>query len=244
MTTIDDYMENLDNDPKKNEPITLPRLKKGNILVSQDDFLKIFKVAFKKICKKEFISDENSTALLETLVNYFYKNDNFLNSEILIKDLNSPSHNKGLLLIGNFGLGKSMFLKTIEFIFNEFHFNKQFNYKMFSATKVIQEFEKLENQSERNYFYEKHSKGIKCYDDIKSERDASNYGKVNVFKDILIARFENDMKTILTCNFDENFPGDYGKALDEFGTKYDGRVYDRIFEMFNIIVVNGTSKRN
>ena len=245
MTTIDDYLENMDEDPKKNKPTNfLPHLKINNLLVSQQDFYKLFKAVFKKICKKEFISDENSDELLNTLVNYFYRNNEFFKSKCLAKDQNSPNFDKGLLIIGNSGLGKSKFLKTFEFIFNECHFNKHLNFKMLKAIDVVSEFEKIETPYEKNYFIEKHSKGIKCYDDVKCEREASNFGKVNLFKDILLARYETEMKTIITCNFDNNFPEDYGKALEEFGTKYDGRVYDRIFEMFNIIVVKGTSKRN
>ena len=74
-------------------------------------------------------------------------------------------------------------------------------------------------------------------DDLKAEGEAFKYGRKNLFNDILYLRYENRARTIVTCNYQENYPNDIGKAIEEFGTKYDGRIYDRLFEMFNIIEV-------
>ena len=74
-------------------------------------------------------------------------------------------------------------------------------------------------------------------DDVKAEGDAFKYSKKNLLDDILYYRYENEARTIITCNYDKNHPNDLEKAIDEFGTKYDGRIYDRLFEMFNIIEV-------
>jgi len=95
--------------------------------------------------------------------------------------------------------------------------------------------------------------GDRYFDDIKTERHASNYGKVNLFKDILENRYNNRVqivkgvtkinKTFGTCNYKEGYEGNTEVALEEFGEMYGGRIYDRLFEMFNIIEFKGKSFR-
>ena len=64
-----------------------------------------------------------------------------------------------------------------------------------------------------------------------------------MFKELLEVRYENNAKTFITCNFDPNNLKDIQKALDQFLLRYGGRVYDRLFEMFNIIEFKGNSLR-
>ncbi|OIQ22174.1 MAG: hypothetical protein BM557_02020 [Flavobacterium sp. MedPE-SWcel] len=93
-------------------------------------------------------------------------------------------------------------------------------------------------------------KGSRYFDDLKTERIASNYGKVNIFKELLEERYnrvdpktKKRLKTFVTCNFKEGFEDNLEKAVDEFGEKYGSRVWDRMFEMFNIIEFKGKSFR-
>ena len=246
---MDNFKEVLENFKKSdNESVNTDYrlfLKENKILLSQDNIKELFLTFFKKMFKKEFEINDDSNQYLQLLLNYFCRNEDFYNSPILIKNLNSPSLCKGLLIIGNYGVGKSKILKTFEVLFTKYcEFNKNFYFRIYNVMNAVNTFETLENAMQRSDFYKKHSKGFKCYDDVKSERDASIYGKIPIIKDILFSRYENDTRTIFTCNFDENYPDDYLKAIEEFGSKYDGRIYDRIFEMFNIIVVGGKSFRN
>jgi len=87
------------------------------------------------------------------------------------------------------------------------------------------------------------NQGVIYYDDVKTERIASNYGMTNLFKDIIEKREVRKLKTYITCNFKEDQPGNIPAALLEFGEKYGSRVFDRLFSMFNIIEFKGKSFR-
>jgi len=244
MTTIDNYMENMDDDPNQKNNFNLQLCLKSNIVVNRKDFMELFKTTFKEIWKKELILDDESEKFLHTIMCYFYRRECFFRSPYLRKDFNEPSFEKGLLIIGNPGLGKSAFLKTFEVIFRiKCHTNMNFYFLFSDVNDVICEFESLQTY-QKEEFYQTQSKGFRCYDDIKSERQASNFGISNLMQDILHSRYNSRQKTILITNFNDKYPNDCEKALDELGEKYGSRIYDRIFEMFNIIVVKGTSKRN
>ena len=101
----------------------------------------------------------------------------------------------------------------------------------------------METPFEREEFYEKYNKGSRIFDDVKAERNASNFGKVNLFEEIFLSRDANRAKTIITCNFHNQFPNNFERALDEFGEKYGPRVYDRLFSNYNFIFLDGKSFR-
>jgi len=230
-------MENRRNEIK---PVLL-----NNTQLTIDKFRELFKIEFRNYHNREFEITDNSISLLDTLINYFYKNDDFYNSNCLIKNLNKPSLEKGLLIIGNSGIGKSGLLEIFFNIFTKHcHFDPKFRFRLKSAIKIVSEYESKEKFINNDDFFNKYSKGFLMIDDIKSESEASNYGKKNLLKDILFLRNENKARTILTCNFSEEFPNDIEAAITEFGLKYDHRIYDRIFEMCNIIEGKGKSFRN
>src|SRR5690606_3748536 len=96
---------------------------------------------------------------------------------------------------------------------------------------------------EKKDFFENIKRGAWVFDDMLNEREANNFGKTELFKDILEIRCHNKRITHATCNYDRFQPGDLEKGLLQFHDKYGGRVYDRLFEMFNIIEFKGKSMR-
>jgi DNA replication protein DnaC len=71
-------------------------------------------------------------------------------------------------------------------------------------------FEKISNEDgecTRKEFESIMFNGVRYFDDLKTERIASNYGKVNIFKDILEERYNRNAKTHITCNFKDGFNG-------------------------------------
>ena len=72
-----------------------------------------------------------------------------------------------------------------------------------------------------------------------TESTASNYGKLEIFKDLFEMRYTNRAKTLISLNY----AGTLDETLDEISKKYGERVYDRLFEMFNIIELHGESLR-
>ena len=206
--------------------------------LTEEKFRKLFEIVFKNLINKDFIFNENSKEYLDTLINYFYKNEKFYESNILIKNLNTPSLEKGLLIIGNPGIGKTIILKTFFTIFDEYCiYNSKYRFRIKNSKETVLQYESKEDFISNEDFFKSFITGFLMIDDLKAEGEAFKYGRKNLFNDILYLRYENRARTIVTCNYQENYPNDIGKAIEEFGTKYDGRIYDRLFEMFNIIEV-------
>ncbi len=201
-----------------------------------------FKFYFEKVTGNKFEKSPQTIQNLEPILYYFSKDKRFFNC-VNISTLSQPSFDKGLLIIGDYGNGKTSVMKTFEFIFQGV---QDISFKGYTANEVVTMFEKItddENEHTRTQFENAMYKGIRYFDDLKTERIASNYGKVNIFKDILEERYNRNSKTHITCNFKEGFNGNIKVGIDEFGEKYGGRVYDRVFEMFNIVEFKGKSFR-
>jgi DNA replication protein DnaC len=199
----------------------------------------VFKTVFASVNGKEFVKDEFTTNNILPLVFYFSKDERFFDCENLSK-LSTPSFDKGILIVGTFGNGKTAAMRVFEKIFVNI---KDKTFKGYTANEVVGMFEKCNSDILKAEFDRKMNFGSRYFDDMKTERIASNYGKVNIFKDILETRYNNNLKTYITCNYKEGFEGNVEVALEEFGEKYGGRVYDRLFEMFNVIEFKGKSFR-
>lgn len=199
----------------------------------------VFKTTFAYVNGKEFVKDEFTKNNILPLVYYFSRDSKFFECENLSK-LSTPSFDKGILIVGTFGNGKTAAMRVFERIFRSV---KGMSFKGYTANEVVTMFEKCNDELTKAEFNKKVNLGQRYFDDIKTERIASNYGKVNIFKDIFETRYNNNLKTFITCNYKEGFEGNVEVALEEFGEKYGGRVYDRLFEMFNVIEFNGKSFR-
>lgn len=200
----------------------------------------LFKANFQKINERPFIKIEGITIKnLEPLIYYFSKDERFFQCENLSR-ISEPSFEKGILIIGPYGNGKTSTMKVFEHILKGI---PDVGFKSFSANEAVAMFEKCATDVDRDDFEKLMWRGIRNFDDLKTERIASNYGKVNIFKEILEERYRLKSKTFLICNFKEGFEGDLQAAIDEIGEKYGGRVWDRIYEMFNIIEFKGKSFR-
>ncbi|URM37180.1 hypothetical protein [Flavobacterium anhuiense] len=198
-----------------------------------------FKATFPLVTGKRFLKTELTLKNIEPLIYYFSKDERFFQCEHLTR-ITEPSFDKGILIVGPFGNGKTSTMKVFEKIFKGI---PGVGFKSFTANEVVVKFEKCSSEVDRTEFESLMYKGIRNFDDVKTERIASNYGKVNLFKDILEERYNAKAKTHITCNYKEGFQGDVEMALAEFGEKYGARVDDRMFEMFNVIVFKGKSFR-
>lgn len=204
----------------------------------------LFLEKYKEVNGKEFIQTPEAMSNVKTLFYYFLKEDEFFKCENL-SYITKPDFSKGLLIVGGYGNGKTSVMKTFEAIFKGI---KNYHFTSHNANDVVKMFEKIKSDEfgidlTRKDFDRKMNLGSVYFDDVKTEREASNFGKVNLFKEILEIRSAKTYKTYITCNFKEGFPNNLEKALDEFSTKYGERVYDRIYDMFNIIEFKGKSFR-
>ena len=251
------YEENLqkhiESIPKKEKP-ELPELRP----ISVESFYQVFKDAFKFFNGKEF--DENANdgegqKLAKTLCFFLLQRKRFFDSPLLNRK-SIPSLDKGLMIIGSYGTGKTSIVQTFHKLLQHAHnnpigildvdgtnqflgrYNLGFGY--YTANEVVKNYESISNPEEKEIFWRQMSRGTKYFDDVMTENMASNYGKIEVFKDIFEMRYVANAKTIISLNYS----GDTVEStLEEMITKYGPRVYDRIFEMFNIIELRGESLR-
>jgi len=204
----------------------------------------LFLKTFKEIHSKDFIYNDEIIENIKPLMFYFLKDDRFFSCQNL-SSLSEPSFEKGLLIIGNYGNGKTAAMAVFEKIFKGV---KSTSFKGFSSNEVVNMFEKInpnlkEQILTRAEFDKMMHTGKRYFDDVKTERDASNFGKMNLMKDILEVREKNNLLTHITCNFKDGFENNIQAGLDEFEDRYGSRLYDRLFKMFNIIEFKGKSFR-
>lgn len=251
----EEYMQNIrSGTTKKVETIKGLELNKSNLYHG-------FKQAFRTLTGNDFDETPDSLANLEAVVKYFAKDPSFPDCKRLITRIDGfsepliPSFKKGILIIGNYGNCKSTVLQCFDLMINhnykiasEKHWDnvydwQQARFKVANCHDLVSEFESLTTPEAKNNFYNKYASFRYSLDDLKKEKIASNYGLTNVIQTLLEKRYDGKLKTHGTCNYPENEPNDLNKALFEFSTKYGGHIYDRIFQMFNIIEFKGKSYR-
>lgn len=200
--------------------------------------LKYFEALGKSYNRKFFI-DKNDLSIFENLFNYFLKDKEYCAS----KNINP---NKGLLLVGGNGVGKSTILK----IFAEFFSNgRSIIYSMCNLSEKVSKdgIAALDNINYRRDF---------ILDDVGSEMQSVYYGARNeVFSSILMnferinfPAYKPDEDNFVTqlpsteINSTRINPKKQAHilastnfTLQEFEDRYGERVYSRMAEFFNII---------
>ena len=214
--------------------------------------------------------DENSNdgegrIFAKTMLMYFISDRRFLKSPLISK-ITNPSMDKGILIVGKWGNGKTSVLKAIHQMFSQPYGSKilckntegeiyplsfwKINFGFFTANKVVDDYEWRGN-TEKAEFWKLHTSGKKIYDDVLTERQVSNYGKFEIFKDVLEKRNAEKLKSIVTLNYttDKTIKDKYKEkspieiSFIEIGLRYGNRVYDRLHSDFTVIELNGKSLR-
>lgn len=259
------YIEHLNSLPKKEIEI-LPDLQPIDPESLYDLFLEVFPI----VNGKQFDESHNnygSRKLARTLLAYFTESKAFYKSP-LINPMSEPSLKKGLAVFGDFGVGKSAIVETFYTILKTAENNRvmikdkfgteqilgryKLSFGFYTSNAVVHEYESInraDKESDKEYklhlFTKKHHYGFRYYDDIMSERTASNYGKLELFKELFEERYSNRSKTMISLNYHADKDGiiNLETTLEMYATKYGERLYDRFFEMFNIIELKGDSLR-
>lgn len=132
------------------------------------------------------------------------------------------SPQRGLLLFGSVGNGKTTMLKAINWLFR--------GGAVVLSAKAIYEYYK-ENERLQNNFGSK----ILLIDDLGTEPERCLiYGEDHhPLSDMLMRRYENNATTIIATNL----------SGDDIRLRYGDRVYDRILEMFFSILYTSPSYR-
>lgn len=217
----------------------------NNLTITTATVWKAFKNTYLKINKKEFIETSQSRKNIAPLLRYFAKDVDFLNYGYKLHGnyLSVPSLEKGLIIVGGFGNGKSKVMRTFQKMFLGIP-NYSFGY--FSANEIVLRYEqavRTNNAEVVDQFWNILTRSTLYIDDVKTEPDALAYGKKNLLNILLQERYDKGLKTHLCFNYMKDYNGNVEMALKEFKIRYSNQVYDRLFEMCNIIEFTGKSFR-
>lgn len=186
---------------------------------------------FNGFCPNGYVIDCRNKEVIYTVLKYFLQADDF-NSYGVIK--NKPSLKKGLLIYGNYGVGKSQLFEIIRNMGRELATKANCNdlwFSQISAGSFVDEYMASTKDDHTNFKVENYYKGKLYIDDMGFEKKAFN--KTELFGQVLFERNKRGSKTFVTTNLKPS----------ELTEKYGERIGDRIPEMFNIINWSGESFR-
>lgn len=156
-------------------------------------------------------------------------------------ELNSK---KGILLMGGTGSGKTVLLKGFNKLLRYFSTvdRCEIHYNYISSLKLASQFSIKGYEIFENSFYSGNGLVLPnitmCslfVDDMGAEPIVSNYGNsIIVTGELLMRRYENKKRTIATTNLN-------AESLREY---YGERIYSRMKEMFNPMVLDGDDRRH
>ena len=200
-----------------------------------------FKEAFQSVTGLSFVYTDNYIKENLSAIFLYYMSDmSFFNCTNLYKDGVAPSFDKGLLLVGKVGFGKTDIMKSFESVFTRY---KPHHFKVIPVDDVVDYYEAIKSPQDKINFFNYYTRGTILFDDLYSERLANNYGKINIMKEIIMRRSRKKLKTHFTMNPVEGYENDPKGNLLALENFYGARVVDRLFYMCNYINLNGKSKR-
>lgn len=207
--------------------------------ISLDIFSQLLIIELNKLVVN-YKFDRYSTDIINKISSYSTRDESFLIDE-------SMNFDKGLLIMGNVGCGKTVLLTALSNLLRIFPFFIQWSFRVERLkTNFIPVYKLVEGYTSKGYDIftdglktgsETHIsilKDLLFIDDVGAENIVSNYGNtVNVVGELIIRRYDTKIKTFTTTNLDP-------KTLKSF---YGERVYSRMREMFNFIAVDGGDRR-
>ena len=215
-----DAQEMVAQEKEKNRRLCLP------IPLTYADFQSLF-CEFGSIClfnrnqAKTFVIDKNNEPMIEQLYCYI-TNDSAFSGDL----------NKGIMLQGKYGCGKTILMETYSLLHN--HISRRFllNQPLFTFIKSVELQELIVKQSASVY-----ARRPLIIDEFGREsKTVQDYGNVSrPISELLSLRSDIGVVTHGTTNF--TFAT---LSSNEF---YGGMIGDRLKVMFNFITLNGESRR-
>jgi DNA replication protein DnaC len=185
----------------------------------------------KELYGNHFVINENDHQLLFKLVAYFLKDE----QTAMQLGINL---NKGILLSGPVGCGKTSLMNLMKFISPA---NHKFYVKPTReiSFEFIQDGYQVIHKYAKGNLYQSDPKTI-CFDDLGLEKNLKYYGnECNVMAEILLSRYDIFISKKILTHITTNL------SATEIETQYGNRVRSRMREMFNLISFdkNTTDKR-
>jgi len=194
--------------------------------LAYSDFQSLF-CAFGAVCllnrnqDKNFVIDDNNEPIIKQLYYFATRNPSFAG------DLN-----KGILLKGKYGCGKTILLETYSMLHNHIIRKFSLNYSLLLFIKSLELQEQIRKQSV-NLFVRKPLIIDEFGRESKTVQDFGNITRP--ISELLSLRSDAGTLTHGTTNFILNT-----LSSDEF---YGGMIGDRLRTMFNVITLQGESRR-
>jgi hypothetical protein len=175
-----------------------------------------------------FVIDKDNSHFYGTLIRYFARHKGFFDSKII---KNEPSLDKGLLICGAPGLGKTLILSIFSVMAQALTYSGN-SFAMIDSNQIVSEYDQFGESGIKDKY-----KGQRCFDDVGTEEIGQHYKQSEVLRKLIEQRYKlfiNDLKkTHITTNL--------GK--DELFKRYGTRADSRFYEMFNIITIDGKDRR-
>jgi DNA replication protein DnaC len=189
---------------------------------------------------KKFTLDSENTLIFELLC-YYFSNDKQFIALAENAGIPNPSLEKGILLAGNFGVGKTwlmkLFARNQRQVFHVKHAKDIADAFGADGEDALMEFvNKPKNAINDTQAFLQPYAGL-CIDDLGTEDIKNHYGnKRNVLGDLIEKRYaKNNIGVFLhaTTNLD----------AEQIKSFYGGRVASRMREVFNLFEMNGNDRR-
>ena len=182
-----------------------------------------------KIIGREYVIPSSERAIVFAMLAWMLRDD-------LVADEMGFDLNKGILLTGPIGCGKTTLFKILK----ECKLNKS-DFEVISSRQVVSEFLKDGFDIIDKYSFTSNGDNVRniksfCFDDLGTEKITKYFGNdCNVMGEILLSRYElfKQKKTIthITTNL----------SAKEIETLYGKRIRSRMREMFNLFGYEETS---
>lgn len=196
----------------------------------------VFKKVFYKAAQEFYAHGEQDFEVDAQNKNFLGHFCRYWNREAAFEVLENISLQKGLLVFGSYGTGKTSSFQIIQNIAKVYQIRELW-FPSISTQEVVAKYN-VENNKEQVIQY--YSKGTFLFDDLGAETAGNNiyqYGKEEIFIRILLNRYRNfeslGTKTHITTNLN----------LDQLEERYGRQLSDRFIKMFNLLKLDGPSRR-
>ena len=168
------------------------------------------------------LETDDDNHFIGTIIRYFVRDEDFFTSRFLI---NEPSLDKGLLIIGNTGVGKTLImeaLKECNMLLNRF----DNSYKFTTSNNIVRRYDRVGQVGIEHFFNDSW-----YIDDIGAEDEGGYFGKkMEVMKLLIEEREKLFTSTGIKTHASSNL------TTEEIRKRYGARISDRLYKMFNIVV--------